>query len=55
MPTVQLRDIVTYYEEHGSGDPLVLIMGLGGDLQGWARQVPALAKHFRVITFGERD
>lgn len=54
MPTVQLRDIVTYYEEHGSGDPLVLIMGLGGDLQAWARQVPALAKHFRVITFDNR-
>ncbi|GAB4327924.1 MAG: alpha/beta hydrolase [Dehalococcoidia bacterium] len=54
MPTVQLRDIVTYYEEHGSGDPLVLIMGLGGDLQAWARQIPALSKHFRVITFDNR-
>lgn len=54
MPTVQLRDIVTYYEEHGSGEPLVLIMGLGGDLQAWARQVPALSKHFRVITFDNR-
>ncbi|MGE5594566.1 MAG: alpha/beta fold hydrolase [Hyphomicrobiales bacterium] len=54
MPTAQLRDIVMYYEEAGSGDPLVLIMGLGGDLQAWALQVPALSKHFRVITFDNR-
>lgn len=54
MPTAQLRDILVYYEEAGAGDPLVLIMGLGGDLQGWALQVPELAKHHRVITFDNR-
>lgn len=54
MPTTPLRDIVMYYEEHGSGDPLVLIMGLGGDLQAWAQQVPVLSRHFRVITFDNR-
>lgn len=54
MPNAQLRDIIMYYEEAGSGDPLVLVMGLGGDLQAWALQVPALASHFRVITFDNR-
>jgi 3-oxoadipate enol-lactonase len=54
MPIVPIRDIVTYYEEAGSGEPLVLIMGLGGDMQAWALQVPTLAKHFRVITFDNR-
>ncbi len=54
MPTVPVRDLMMYYEEAGSGDPLVLIMGLGGDLQAWANQVPALAQHFRVITFDNR-
>ncbi|MCZ7578023.1 MAG: alpha/beta hydrolase [Dehalococcoidia bacterium] len=54
MPYVPTRDIITYYEEAGSGDPLVLIMGLGGDLQGWALTAPALAKHFRVITYDNR-
>lgn len=54
MPTTPIRDIVTYYEEAGSGDPLVLIMGFTGDSQAWALQVPALAKHFRVITFDNR-
>ena len=54
MPQAPIRDIVTYYEEAGSGDPLVLIMGLGGDMQAWALQVPELAKHFRVIAFDNR-
>jgi len=54
MPTVVSRDISIYYEEAGRGEPLVLIRGLGSDLQAWALQVPALAKHFRVITFDNR-
>jgi 3-oxoadipate enol-lactonase len=54
VPKAPIRDIVTYYEEAGSGDPLILIMGLGGDMQAWALQVPALAKHFRVIAFDNR-
>jgi pimeloyl-ACP methyl ester carboxylesterase len=54
MPNAQLRDIVTYYEEAGSGEPLVLVMGLGGDLQAWRFQVLELSKHFRVITYDNR-
>lgn len=54
MPNAPLRDIVTYYEEAGSGYPLVLIMGLGGDLQAWRFQVDELSKHFRVIAFDNR-
>lgn len=54
MPYVPTRDIITYYEEAGSGEPLVLIRGLGSDLQAWAPQVPILAKHFRVITYDNR-
>lgn len=54
MPYVPTRDIITYYEEAGSGEPLVLIRGLGSDLQAWALQAPELAKHFRVITYDNR-
>jgi pimeloyl-ACP methyl ester carboxylesterase len=54
MPYVPTRDIITYYEEAGSGEPLVLIRGLGSDLQAWALQVPALARQFRVITYDNR-
>lgn len=54
MPYVPTRDIITYYEVVGSGEPLVLIRGLGSDLQAWAPQVPLLAKHFRVIVYDNR-
>ena len=44
-----------YYEVHGDGEPLLLIMGLGQDLTAWALQVPAFAEHFRVVAFDNRD
>ena len=44
-----------YYETSGEGYPLLLIMGLGGDLTGWWAQTPAFEKHFQVIAFDNRD
>jgi pimeloyl-ACP methyl ester carboxylesterase len=44
-----------YWEEHGEGEPLVLVMGLANDHVAWALQVPALSPHFRTITFDNRD
>lgn len=31
MPKVRVNDIEMYYVEAGTGEPLVLIMGFGGD------------------------
>lgn len=48
-------DIELYYEDHGSGQPVVLIHGypLSGD--SWERQLPALlAAGYRVITYDRR-
>ena len=44
-----------YYEEAGEGEPLLMVMGLGTDHLGWMFQVPEFSKHFRVITFDNRD
>lgn len=44
-----------YYEEAGQGEPLLMVQGLGTDHLGWMLQVPELSKHFRVITFDNRD
>ena len=44
-----------YYEVHGEGEPLLLIMGLGNDATGWMFQVPAFAEHYKVIAFDNRD
>ena len=49
MPTVQVGDIRIYYQEAGEGDPLVLLMGWGGDHTAWALQVPAVSGEFRCI------
>jgi 3-oxoadipate enol-lactonase len=54
MPRLQTRDIIIYYEEAGDGYPLLLITGLGGDLQSWAFNAPDLAKQFKVVTFDNR-
>ena len=35
--------------ESGSGDPLVLVHGLGTDSSAWNRVQPLLAQHFRVL------
>lgn len=54
MPVVTVNGINLYYEIHGSGEPLVLINGLGYDLWMWHKMVPGLAEHFKVITFDNR-
>ena len=54
MPITTVNDINIYYEIHGSGEPLVLINGLGYDLWMWHKMVPGLAEHFQVVTFDNR-
>jgi 3-oxoadipate enol-lactonase len=46
------------YDVRGEGPALVLINGLGFGRWGWFKQLPALSRHFRTITFdvrGERE
>ncbi len=54
MPTVRANNIEIYYEEHGSGEPLLLIMGWGGNAATWHPQIPGLAERYRVIAFDNR-
>jgi pimeloyl-ACP methyl ester carboxylesterase len=54
MPTAQVRDVELYYEEHGSGDPLLCIMGFATDSTGWLMQTPAFAEQHRTIVFDNR-
>ena len=41
MPRVKVSDISLYYEVHGNGEALALIMGLGGGLPWLFPQVAA--------------
>ena len=43
------------YDIHGKGPPLLLIAGLGFGRWCWFKQVPALSRYFRVITFDIRS
>jgi pimeloyl-ACP methyl ester carboxylesterase len=54
MPHVNVNGCRFYYEIHGNGDPLVLIMGLRRNLEWWYRQIPTLSGHFQVIAFDNR-
>jgi pimeloyl-ACP methyl ester carboxylesterase len=56
MPVTKTRDgIELYYELHGDhGDPLLLIMGLGGSIEFWQLQLPAFARSHRVCVYDNR-
>jgi len=54
MPTVTVDSARLYVEEHGGGDPIVLIHGLGSSARDWFAQIPFLEKHYRVITLDLR-
>jgi len=54
MSTFNRNGFSTYYEEIGSGEPIVFICGLSADLQVWRFQAPELSKTYRVVTFDNR-
>lgn len=45
---VRIGSATIYAEISGAGNPLILIHGLGGSTRWWARNVPALARFWRV-------
>jgi pimeloyl-ACP methyl ester carboxylesterase len=51
MPTLSIRGLAMYYEEHGTGRPLVLLHNDGLDLTVWRALLPHLAKTFRVVLY----
>jgi len=47
---IRLGDVNTWYDVHGSGEPVVLLHPGGADSRAWERNLAALAEHFRVYT-----
>jgi pimeloyl-ACP methyl ester carboxylesterase len=47
---VQLGAVNTWYDEHGEGDPLVLLHGGLVDARFFQPNLPALAEHFHLYT-----
>ncbi len=54
MAIAHVNGIDIYFESHGSGPPLILIMGLRRNAEWWCRQIPDLSKHFTIIAFDNR-
>jgi pimeloyl-ACP methyl ester carboxylesterase len=44
-----------YWESHGNGYPLILVMGIGYDSTLWGNQVVEFSKYYRTVIFDNRD
>jgi pimeloyl-ACP methyl ester carboxylesterase len=55
MPYVELSDLRCFFEVRGTGDPLLLIPGLGATNTVWGPAADELAKSFSLILPDNRD
>ena len=49
MPVISANGVTLHYLEAGTGEPLLLLHGLGSCAHDWEFQIPVLANYFRVI------
>ncbi len=54
MPKAPVGGIELYYEETGSGYPLIFCHEFAGDLRSWEPQVRYFSRRYRVITYNAR-
>ncbi len=54
MPHAKLNGVDIYYEEHGSGFPLVFCHEFAGDYRSWDPQVAYFSRRYRVVTWNYR-
>lgn len=54
MPKANVGNGELYYETHGTGEPLLLVPGLGGVGSYWNPNLPALSAKYRVIVHDHR-
>lgn len=51
MPIAVYKQGKIFYEEKGSGEPLIFIHGVGLDHTMWNQQIDSLSDSFRVIVY----
>jgi 3-oxoadipate enol-lactonase len=54
MPFVQNQGAKIYWDEQGTGDPVLMIMGLSYPSYMWHRTRPVVTSAFRTIAFDNR-
>ncbi|MFX1328775.1 MAG: alpha/beta fold hydrolase [Promethearchaeota archaeon] len=55
MPKIKVNDINLYYEIHGNGYPLIMILGIQADVGWWGRSLlQKISEKFKVIVYDNR-
>lgn len=54
MPFIKSNGIDLYYEDIGSGVPVLFAHEFGGDLKSWTPQLRHISRYFRCIAFNAR-
>lgn len=54
MPYADSDGVRLYYEDTGSGVPIVFIYEFGGDYRSWEPQVRFFARRYRCLTYNAR-
>ncbi len=54
MPIAKIENRNIYYEIIGQGEPLVMIRGLGSNVDHWYEQAPVLSKKYQLLVFDNR-
>jgi 3-oxoadipate enol-lactonase len=55
MPKIDINGVKLHYEEQGTGEPIVMVHGLGGSIFDWVMQIPFFSKYYRVVAIELRD
>jgi len=54
MPIAKTENLNMYYEIIGQGEPLVMIRGVGSNVDHWYEQIPVLSKKYQLLVFDNR-
>jgi pimeloyl-ACP methyl ester carboxylesterase len=54
MPIAKTENLNIYYETIGQGQPLVMIRGVGSNVDHWYEQIPVLSKKYQLLVFDNR-
>ena len=54
MPLVESGEAQLFVEEHGKGEAMLLVPGLGGSGTFWRKQVEYFSPRYRVVTYDHR-
>jgi pimeloyl-ACP methyl ester carboxylesterase len=54
MPIAKTENLSIYYEMIGQGEPLVMIRGVGSNVDHGYEQVPVLSKKYQLLVFDNR-